>query len=205
MILVEDVANKLKKHEKKNRYWQSQGIEVVRHPLPIADYVLMNDKIQDVVDRKEKRSVAIKKMDFIGTYDVAVDTKFGIAEVVSNICGKSHDRFRDECILAQNNGVKLYILVEDDGGWVDKKHTIWNKPVGSVNDLFSWKNPRAFIWRGGRQLYPTATKGKTLAKACITMQNKYGCEFIFCSSNDAGAKIVELLGGDVNGTANDIL
>ena len=193
MILIEDKAQKEDKHINKNQFWKSQGIEVRRYPLPIADYVVMNDKIQDVIDRKEKRGIPIKKMDFIGTYDVACDSKYGIQELISDICGKQHDRFRDECILAQNNGVKLYILIEDDGGYINRRKNIYNKPVRSLDDLFGWKNPRAFIWRAGKQLYPTATKGQTLAKACMTMQKKYGVEFVFCGSEESGAKILELL------------
>ena len=193
MILIEDKAQKEGLHNIKNSFWKSQGIEVVRYPLPVGDYILMNDKVKDAIERKEKRSIPVKKMDFIGTYNVCVDSKFGIQELISDICGKQHERFRDECILAQNNGVKLYILVEDDGGYCDKKQTIYNKPVTCIEDLFSWKNPRLFIWSGGKQKYPAATKGATLAKACLTIQNKYGTEFVFCKSKDSGKEIVRLL------------
>ena len=48
-------------------------------------------------------------------------------------------------------------------------------------------------------MYPNATKGETLAKACLTMQLKYGVEFLFCRPEDAGEKILELLGVDVDG------
>lgn len=193
MTIIEDVAQKQNKHKKKNDYWKSNGIEVIRHPLPVGDYILMNEKVKDVIDRKEKRGIPVKKMDFLGTYDVCVDSKFSIQELISDICGKQHERFRDELILAKNNGVKLYILVEDDGGYCDKKQTIYNKPVTCIEDLFSWKNPRAFIWVKGKQKYPTATKGGTIAKACITMREKYGVDFLFCKSKDSGKEIVRLL------------
>ena len=193
MTIIEDVAQKENKHKLKNNYWKSSGIEVIRHPLPVGDYILMNDKVRDVIERKEKRGIPVKKMDFLGTYNVCVDSKFGIQELVSDICGKQHERFRDQCILSQNNGIKLYILVEDDGGYCDKKETIYNKPVACIDDLFSWKNPRTFIWAKGKQKYPTATKGATLAKACLTMKNKYSVEFIFCKSKDSGKEIVRLL------------
>lgn len=55
-----------------------------------------------------------------------------------------------------------------------------------------------FIFQSVRQKYPNATNGVTLMKACMTMQKKYGVEFMFCSSKDAGRKIIELLGGDNN-------
>lgn len=196
MTIIEDKANKQGLHEIKNEYWQRQGIPVERYPLPVGDYILINDKVQDVIDRKAKRGIDVKKMDFLGSYKICVDTKKDIQELISDICGKQHERFRDELVLAQNNGIKLIILVEDDGGYCDYKKTIYNKPVLNLDDLFRWKNPRLFIWRNGKQLYPTATKGAVLAKACKTMEKKYGCSFQFCRKSDAGRKIIELLIGD---------
>lgn len=198
MILIEDKANKIDKHIAKNKYWESQGIEVLRYPLPVGDYVLVNDSIEELLDRKSKRGIAVKKMDFMGTYDVAIDTKKDLQEIISDVCGRQHDRFRDELLLSQNNGIKLYILIEDDGGYVDRKQTIYNKPVTCIEDLFSWKNPRAFIFYKGKQKYPNATKGGSLAKALLTMGKKYGCEFVFCRSKDAGTKVIELLTGGNN-------
>ena len=119
MILVEDMGQKIDRHIVKNDYWRLNGIEVKRYPLPIGDYVVANDKILDVIKRKADRSVDIKKMDFMGTYSVCVDTKKDIQELIQDVCTKDHARFRDECILAQNTGVKLYVLVEDNGGFCD--------------------------------------------------------------------------------------
>lgn len=195
MIILEDKAQKENKHLVKNRYWQRHGIDVVRVPLPVGDYVLMNDKIQDVLDRKSARGIEPKKMDFLGTYDVCVDSKFSVQELVSDICGKQHERFRDECILAQNNGIKLYVLVENDHEIVYHRNgkLIENFTITDLKDLHRWVNPRLWVFQSGKQKHPTATKGATLMKACYTMMQKYGVEFAFCSSRDAGAKIVELL------------
>ena len=101
MKILYDKAQKEGKHELKHRSIIRQGYELVPMPLPVGDYVLVNDKIQDVIDRKEKRGIPVKKMDLLGTYDVCIDTKFDIQELIGDICGKSHERFRDECILAQ--------------------------------------------------------------------------------------------------------
>lgn len=194
MILLEDKAQKEDKHNVKNSYWQKNGIEVLRVPLPVGDYVLMNDKTQDVIDRKADRGVDLKKMDFIGTYDKCVDSKYGIEELVNDICGKQHARFRDECILAQNNGIKLYILVENRGGLIKGTRDISNQTILKLSDLHKWKNPRLFIMRGGVQMYPRATRGITLMKACMSMQKKYGCEFLFTTPQASGERIIELLG-----------
>lgn len=195
MTLLEDKAQQEGKHIKKNRYWQSQGIDVVRVPLPVGDYVLMNDKIHDVLDRKSARGIEPKKIDFLGTYNVCCDSKFSIQELVSDICGKQHERFRDECILARNNGIKLIILVENDPEIVYDRNGkfIMNQTITDLKDLHRWTNPRLWIFRSGKQAYPRATKGLSLMKACYSMQEKYGCRFVFCSSKDAGSKIIELL------------
>ena len=99
---------------------------------------------------------------------------------------------------AEFGDVKLYVLIENMDG------------VKSIDDLFHWQNPMSKIWvnskevigtyKNGRprykkvQKYPKATKGDVLAKSLITMQLKYGVEFLFCRPEEAGEKILELLG-----------
>jgi ribosome-associated protein len=199
--LLEDKAQKESKHVLKNRYWEEHGIAVTRVPLPVGDYVLVNDKIADVIERKSNRNIDIKKMDFVGTYDVCVDTKFDIEEIIKDVCGKDHARFRDECVFAQNNGIKLYVLIENDAG------------IKCIDDLFKWHNPRLDIMRRtdeiigyyktGRPIYkkvqkhPGATRGDRLAKALLTMNKRYGVEFAFCTAKESGRKTLELLGIEV--------
>lgn len=199
MILIEDKGNKEGQHILKNRYFSENDIEVLRAPLPVGDYIIATDKVVDVIHRKSARKMELKKMDFLGSYNISVDTKKDMQEIVGNICGKAHARFRDECILAQNNGIKLYILIENIEG------------VKSINDVFRWVNPRlyrynkiAYMHRQGKWqniALPKAkpTSGETLAKAMLTMQLKYGVEFLFCTPKEAGAKVIELLGGNENG------
>ena len=169
MILLEDTRNQVGKHDKKNEYFQKNGIEVRRTKLYVGDYTLPTDQ------------------------SVCIDTKNDIQELIGDICGKSHERFRNELIRAQESSIKLIILTEDNGGYCDRKKTIYNKPVTCIQDLFGWKNPRLFIWKNGKQKYPNATKGQTLAKCLITLQEKYGCEFRFVKKEDSGAEIVKLL------------
>lgn len=195
MIILEDMGQKEGKHTTKNQWFYENGIDVMRVPLPVGDYIIANDKAMNVLERKEKRNIKPRKMDFLGTYSVAVDTKENIGEIVNNICGKLHDRFRDECVLAQNNGVQLYILVENEDG------------VTCIQDLFKWENPRLYRynkikymhsigkWSSVKLQKKPPTKGETLAKAMITMEKEYGVRFMFCHPNEAGAKVVELLEG----------
>lgn len=214
MILIEDKAQQEGKHNMKNAYWKNNEIEVRRLPLPVGDYIIVNDKVQDVLERKSKRGIEVKKMDFLGTYDVCVDTKKDIEELLSDIIGKQHARFRDECIFAQNNNIELYILVENAGCEIYNTG-IYNKTITSLEELHCWKNPRLFImensnevigtYKNGRpkykkiQKYPKATRGEQLMKACMTMEAKYGVKFLFCRPSEAGEKILELLGVRENG------
>lgn len=190
MIVLEDKGQQAKKHELKHLYFESHGIYWERYPLPVGDYILANEAVLDVISRKQKRGIDVKKMDFLGTYNVAVDTKKDIQEIIGNICGKEHSRFRDECIIAQNNKIKLYVLIEN------------NDNVKCIDDLNYWDNPRIKMQKwittpsGERRKvlkYPDATKGATLAKAMRTMESKYGVKFLLCTPEEAGAKILELL------------
>lgn len=193
MTIIEDANNKEGKHIVKNKYFENVGIPVIRQRLPVGDYVLLNEKISDVFDRKSKRGVSVKMMDLLGTYDICIDVKSSIQELCGNVCGKQHDRFRDELVLAQNNGIKLIVLVENDMEEVFRQKQIINPSIHRLEDLHKWVNPRLFIMRGGKQLYPRATRGVTLMKSCMTMQKKYGCEFRFCTSKESPQKIIEIL------------
>ena len=191
-VIIEDVNNKLNHHNIKHVYWEEQGIDVLRYRLPVGDYILGNDKVMDVIARKKARGIQPKMMDFMGTYDVCCDSKNSIEELAADICGKQHDRFRDEMILAENNGIKLYIVVENSGGRIGKSN-VFNPTITKLEDLSKWRNPRSFIFKGGKQAYPNATRGVTLMKACMTMQKRYSVEFVFCTPEESGKKIVELL------------
>lgn len=198
MIIVEDLgqkcSGKVDKHKHKHKYWDEKGVKWERYPLPVGDYILCNDVVSDVIQRKQKRGIDVKKMDFLGSYKVCVDTKKDIQEIVGNVCGKQHPRFRDECILAQNNGIKLYVLIENEDG------------VKSINDVFRWQNPKLREynkitdmqaqgkWLSRKLPKQPPTIGQTLAKALLTMQLKYGVEFLFCRPEEAGEIILELLG-----------
>jgi ribosome-associated protein len=189
-----DKGQKKNKHELKHSMLQEMGHELYPCPLPVGDYVACTERAQAVIDAKAKRNTVLHKYDLCGTYNVSVDTKKDIQELIGDM-QKDHDRFRDELLFAQRNGIKLYILVDDNGGYLDKNHTIYNKPVTCINDLFRWKNPRAFIFYGRKQKYPNCTKGATLAKSLITVEKKYGCKFVFCKKENAAERIVELLTG----------
>ncbi len=193
MLLIEDKGQKEGQHILKNRYFDRNDIEVLRAPLPVGDYVIAEGTVLDVIRRKSARKMEVKKMDFLGSYKVAVDTKKDMQEITGNVCGKQHPRFRDECILAQNNNITLYVLIENTDG------------IKTIEDVFHWHNPRLERYNKIKYMHgigkwlnvslPKAppTSGAVLAKAMRTMQLKYGVEFAFCRPEDAGSRVIELL------------
>lgn len=131
-----------------------------------------------------------------GNGNVLVDTKRSMAEIAQNISGKQHDRFKRECVRAQEGGYRLVILVEDGR-------------YKSVADVRSWtndhcvkcevrrkagcvpKNPKGRCVKHGT-LKPI--QGPRLSKAMATMSDRYGVSFEFCAPEDAGRRVCELCG-----------
>lgn len=110
-----------------------------------------------------------------------------------------HGFFHRGLVRAQVEGVKLYILVENVGGVIDRTKII-QPNIDRLEDLHKWRNPRLFIMRGKKQAFPHAITGKRLQEACETMEQRYGCKFVFCRPEESGEKIIKLLqGGCCNG------
>lgn len=189
MKIFEDVAQKANKHENKHQYFTRSGIECVRIPLPVGDYILSNEKIEDVLIRKEKRGISVKKMDLLGTYDVCVDTKCSCSELYSDLI-QQHARFHDEVHLAMNNNIKLYILIENKDG------------IKCVEDVKRWKNPQMLKYykakkkaeREGTKIPKPPASNIQLIKIMHSMSRDYGVEFVFCNPQNAGAEVLKLLG-----------
>lgn len=135
-----------------------------------------------------------------------IDRKQNLSEYCANTC-QNHERFRNELIRAQENGIKLIILIEH------------SNRIKSIDDVETWENPRRKVkskvwvddvltvdengdeyWIAGH--YETIIKetkamtGKTLAQVMRTQERKYGCKFMFCDKLHTGKRIIEILGGD---------
>lgn len=173
MVLIEDTRNQAGKHKLKNEYFKQCGITVMRSKLLCGDYALAND------------------------HNICIDSKNSLQEVIQDVCGKQHERFRAEAIRAQTAGIRLIVLIEETG-------------IRDLNDVFRWRNPRLDIYvsdhgqiigtySNGRpkyrrvRKYPKATTGATLAKIMWTMAKKYSIEWVFCDPKDAGRQIIDIL------------
>lgn len=111
--------------------------------------------------------------DYAKVPTVAVDTKRDMDEIAGNI-GTDHRRFSNECKLAQESGCKLYFLVENTYG------------IRTIDDVHLWVNPRLVY-------SPRAITGERLERAMKTMQERYGCTFLFCEPNEAAGIIQAIL------------
>ena len=104
----------------------------------------------------------------------AIDTKANVEEIAQNIGGAEHARFREECKLARRCGGRLIILIENEHGY------------RCIDDVEAWVNPN--VRKTSRSI-----EGPRLAKAMRTMSDRYGVEFMFCSPEEAGKIIKQLL------------
>jgi hypothetical protein len=145
----------------------------------------MVDKHRNIHDYCARNGIEIirSKM-LVGDYtlpanqSVCIDTKTNMVEVSQNIY-QDHKRFRAELDLAQRLGIKLIVLIEDDS-------------VTSWQALLKWKNPQP-------NAGPLTPDGERCYKVMKALENKYGCEFRFCTKDQTGATIIELLKGEQNG------
>ena len=147
-VLVEDTRQKLDHHKRKHEYFSETGIDLFRCKLPFGDYALPPK--------------------------VSIDTKEDMGEICNNICGKSHQRFINECKAAKAARCKLIILVENEVGITD------------VSEVHNWINPRVIYAENCPQ-------GAQLQKAMETISSRYGTVFEFCHPDEAGKRIIELL------------
>ena len=108
-----------------------------------------------------------------------IERKHNMLEIANNICSKDHERFRREIERANENNVKIKVVIADEY-------------IKCLNDVFKWKSPRRKIGKYYGKPF-TQVKGQTLAKAMWTMQEKYGIEFLFAKEKEVPKLIYDLL------------
>ena len=151
MIIVEDTRNQITKHKELNDALLAKGFTIIRSKLFVGDYTRLDNQT------------------------VCVDTKKYIDEIAGNICGKQHDRFREECIRARDNFIKLIVLIEE---------------LPPNGDVANWRGTKKR--KDGKE---RESNGETLKKAMQTMQEKYGVVFEFTTRQKCANRVIELLGG----------
>lgn len=152
------------------QYFDQNGVRWMRSKLPIADFGRL-DNLSIVIDRKAS-----------------------LTEVEGNLI-QQHDRFRREAQRAQENGIRLIMLIEEDC-------------VRDLNGVSDWKNPRRARWEQLNRLHARGEKlhiqigsrppvtGAQLKQIMTTMAGKYGLEWRFCPRDRTGETILTILSGE---------
>ena len=115
---------------------------------------------------------------------LVVDRKKDLQEICGNVC-QEHERFRAEMIRAQEHGIHIIFLCEH------------GEEIKDLEDVIFWENPRRVqrVKKDGKwqTIETKAMNGDTLYKILKTMERKYNVEFYFCTKEETGGRIVELL------------
>lgn len=164
MLIQIDTRQKKNHHRQKEKWFAENGIQTVSGKLLVGDYAIPS------------------KM------NIVVDTKSSLTELYGNLI-QQHNRFHNECVLAMEAGIKLYILIENNEG------------INSINDVREWKNPRMFKYykekkkaeREGRNPPAPPASNIQLIKIMHSMNRDYGVEFVFTTPKKAGEEVVRLL------------
>lgn len=156
----------------RNKAYKAKNGRIVDKHRNIHDYCALNGI--EIIRSK----MLVGDYTLPANQSVCIDTKMNMVEVSQNIY-QDQKRFRAELALAQRLGIKLIVLIEDDS-------------VPSWQALLKWTNPQP-------NAGPLTPDGERCYKVMKALENKYGCEFRFCTKDRTGATIIELLKGEQHG------
>lgn len=134
---------------------------------------------------------------YVGDYQsldnprLVIDRKKDLQELCGNVC-QQHERFKAELVRAMESGIKIIILCEH------------GPDVKLLEDVYFWQNPRKHrvIWKtiNGKRVKTVvsekAVDGNQLYKSLCTIRDRYNVDFVFCTKEETGKKIVEILSND---------
>lgn len=165
ITLYEDTRNQVGQHRNVEEYCSRMGIILERKCLNVGDYMFPDEM-------------------YTGQ-KISIDSKADILELCHNVMSRDHRRFKAECIRAQEQNIKLIVLVEEvpPFGRLD----MWEVPTFKHSNRFH---------RFGDPM--TLVKPATLRKACISMQERYGVCFRFCQPWQTPARIIKYLKGEIS-------
>ena len=107
----------------------------------------------------------------IDNLTTVIDRKQNLNELAGNIVEK---RFHAEIQRAHDHGVKIIFLIEHGHG------------VKDLLDVLFWNNPRL-------KESPRCISGEHLYKSMLTLSERYGVEWQFCTKRETGRRIIEIL------------
>lgn len=153
--------------ERIQKQFDSLGIKYFRSKLYVGDYQSL-DNPRLVIDRKKD-----------------------LQELCGNVC-QQHERFKAELVRAIQSGIKIVILCEH------------GEDIKTMEDVWFWQNPRRTMvkWKtvDGKRVKDVvsakAVNGNQLYKSLCTIRDRYNVDFVFCTKEETGKKIVEILSND---------
>ena len=105
--------------------------------------------------------------------DVIIDRKQNLLEIAGNVV-QGRARFLREVERCNRAGCHMIVLIEHGG------------KIRTLEDVIGWKNPRL-------KVSPLAVSGERLFKIMKAMGSRYGIEWQFCSKQQTGKRIIEML------------
>ena len=108
--------------------------------------------------------------------DVTIDRKQNLLEIAGNVV-QQRARFIREVERCNRAGCHMIVLIEH------------SNRIRRLEDVIGWKNPRL-------KVSPLAVSGERLFRIMKAMEIKYGIEWQFCSKQQTGKRIIELLRSD---------
>ena len=108
--------------------------------------------------------------------DVIIDRKQNLLET-ANCCVQDRKRVLREVERCNRAGCHMIVLIEH------------SNRIRTLEDVIGWKNPRL-------KVSPLAVSGDRLFRIMKQLELTYGIEWQFCSKQQTGKKIIELLRSD---------
>lgn len=194
ITVIEDTAQQAGKHAGIEKFIEKIGFNIMHNTLPIGDYALLTQRGREILNIKiqaaeRNRSYAnyvgrkirtnsdvgrsiLQKIDLIGTYDVAVDTKQNLDEVVRTVGGLADERIDQQAIRARNSKTRLYIVVAQDN-------------INNIHDVEKYCRDNNFNYTA-------------FVKKINRLERQYGLNFCVCPVGYASLLTVALLTSEHN-------
>lgn len=201
LTIIEDTAQKAGKHTEIQTFFERCGIKFMKNTLPVGDYAFLTGRGQDILNSKirqierdkswarhknsddvrhaaDRGISTLTKIDLMCTYNVAVDTKMNLFEVLKNVSGLTEDRVEQQFMRAKNAGITLYILILQDN-------------IHSVEDIRVYCNKNNYSF-------------EILINKIQILENRYGIHYYICPKNYGALATLALLTTDSGITGTDV-
>lgn len=168
IYIIKDTREKIGKKIEIDNYFQEHNIKVLRSKLPYGDYC------------------RVDKMNLV------IDVKMSALEIFGNLT-KDHVRFRNEIKGANDFGIGIVILIEEDDYYatLDTFRQWYRIPVWKSDGWKQIGSKKVKTHKKGEPM--TKVNVDAIVKAMKTMQEKYAVLFKFTTKERCGADIINIL------------